>query len=104
MRKISLIGCYDKIDLILYIAKILVAMDKKVLVVDSTINQKAKYIVNAAGVYADKWNNMVSSRKLSITPRKGEYYLLDKKAGTTVHHTIFQTPGPYGSGKIRIAS
>ena len=45
MRKISLIGCYDKIDLILYVAKILVAMDKKVLVVDSTINKKAKYIV-----------------------------------------------------------
>ena len=45
MRKISFIGCYDKIDLILYVAKILVAMDKKVLVIDSTINQKAKYIV-----------------------------------------------------------
>ena len=45
MRKISFIGCYDKIDLILYIARILVAMDKRVLVVDSTINQKAKYIV-----------------------------------------------------------
>lgn len=45
MRKISFIGCYDKIDLMLYVAKILVAMDKKVLVVDSTINQKAKYIV-----------------------------------------------------------
>lgn len=45
MRKISFIGCYDKIDLILYIAKILVAIDKKVLVIDSTVNQKAKYIV-----------------------------------------------------------
>lgn len=45
MKKISFIGSYDKIDLILYVAKILVAMDKKVLVVDSTINQKAKYIV-----------------------------------------------------------
>lgn len=45
MKKISFIGCYDKIDLILYVAKILVAMDKKVLVVDSTINQKAKYLV-----------------------------------------------------------
>lgn len=45
MRKISFIGCYDKIDLILYIAKILVAMNKRVLVVDSTINQKAKYII-----------------------------------------------------------
>ena len=45
MEKISFIGCYDKIDLILYIAKILVAMDKKVLVIDTTVNQKAKYIV-----------------------------------------------------------
>lgn len=45
MKKISFIGCYDKIDVILYVAKILVAMDKKVLVVDNTINQKAKYIV-----------------------------------------------------------
>lgn len=45
MKKISFIGCYDKIDLILYVAKILVAMDKKVLVVDNTINQKAKYVV-----------------------------------------------------------
>ena len=45
MKKIGFIGCYDKIDLILYIAKILEAMDKRVLVIDSTINQKAKYIV-----------------------------------------------------------
>ena len=45
MRKISFIGCYDKIDLLLYIAKILTATNKKVLVVDSTLLQKAKYIV-----------------------------------------------------------
>lgn len=45
MRKISFIGCYDKIDLLLYIAKILVATDKRVLVVDSTLLQKAKYVV-----------------------------------------------------------
>lgn len=45
MRRIGFIGCYDKIDLIIYIAKILVATGKKVIVIDSTINQKAKYIV-----------------------------------------------------------
>jgi len=45
MRKIGFIGCYDKTDLIIYIAKILVATGKKVLVIDSTINQKAKYVV-----------------------------------------------------------
>lgn len=45
MRKIGFIGCYDKTDLVIYIAKILVATGKKVIVIDSTINQKAKYIV-----------------------------------------------------------
>lgn len=45
MEKIGFIGSYDKTDLILYIAKILVTMGKKVLVVDSTITQKAKYVV-----------------------------------------------------------
>ena len=29
-------------------------------------------VVNAAGVYADVFNNMVSERKLSITPRRGD--------------------------------
>lgn len=45
MEKVSFIGSYDKTDVILYIAKILTAMDKRVLVIDSTINQKAKYVV-----------------------------------------------------------
>lgn len=45
MKKIGFIGCYDKIDLIIYVAKMLVAMDKKILVIDNTISQKAKYIV-----------------------------------------------------------
>lgn len=47
MKTVGFIGAYDKIDLILYIARILVAVDKKVLVVDTTILQKAKYIVPA---------------------------------------------------------
>lgn len=45
MRKIGFIGCYDKTDLIMYIARILVGTGKRVLVIDSTINQKAKYVV-----------------------------------------------------------
>lgn len=45
MKKISFIGAYDKTDCILYIAKIIKAVGKKVLVVDSTTNQKARYVV-----------------------------------------------------------
>lgn len=59
---------------------------------------ETRAVVNAAGVYADVFNNMVSSRKLEITPRKGEYILMDKKAGNFVSHTIFQQPTKLGKG------
>lgn len=45
MRKVGFVGVYDKIDLILSIAKVLVKSGKRVLVIDSTTLQKAKYIV-----------------------------------------------------------
>ncbi|MDO5556809.1 MAG: hypothetical protein Q4G05_00990 [Clostridia bacterium] len=45
MKKIGFIGAYDKTDLIIYIAKILELAGEKVLIVDATNNQKAKYIV-----------------------------------------------------------
>ncbi len=47
MKKIGFIGAYDKTDLIIYISKILVTLNKKVIVIDSTINQKARYIIPA---------------------------------------------------------
>ncbi|MEJ8735231.1 MULTISPECIES: NAD(P)/FAD-dependent oxidoreductase [Mediterraneibacter] len=59
---------------------------------------KTKYIVNAAGVYADRFHNMVSRKKIHITPRKGEYILYDKEVGRHVTHTIFALPGAYGKG------
>ena len=45
MKKIGFIGAYDKADMILSIAKVLVMAGKKVLVVDDTITQKCKYLV-----------------------------------------------------------
>lgn len=60
----------------------------------------ANVVINAAGVYADELNNMVSSEKLHITARKGEYCLLDKDAGTHVSHTIFQLPSKMGKGVL----
>ena len=45
MKKIGFIGAYDKTDFILYIAKMLVEMGRKVILVDGTLTQKAKYIV-----------------------------------------------------------
>ena len=45
MKNICFIGAFDKLDLILYLSKILNGFDKKVLIIDSTQLQKAKYIV-----------------------------------------------------------
>ncbi|MEG2439872.1 MAG: NAD(P)/FAD-dependent oxidoreductase [Acetivibrio sp.] len=59
---------------------------------------ETKAVVNAAGVYGDVFNNMVSERKLFITPRRGEYCLLDKKVGNFVDKTVFQLPTKFGKG------
>ena len=45
MKKIGFIGAFDKSNLIMYVAKVLRYMEQKVLVVDSTLMQKTKYIV-----------------------------------------------------------
>ncbi len=61
---------------------------------------ESKLVINAAGVYADKFHNMVSDEKITIIPRKGEYCLMDKKVGNYVTSTIFQLPTIYGKGVL----
>lgn len=45
MEKVGFIGACDKTNLIMYVAKALVSMDKKVLVIDTSIDQKTRYMV-----------------------------------------------------------
>ena len=61
---------------------------------------QTRFLINAAGVYADTFHNMVSEKKIHITPRRGDYLLLDRTAGGHVHHTIFQLPSEYGKGVL----
>ena len=61
---------------------------------------QARYVVNAAGVYADRFHNMVSDKKIHITARRGDYCLLDKEAGDHVGRTIFALPGKLGKGVL----
>ena len=61
---------------------------------------KTKCVVNAAGVYADVFHNMVSEDKIQIIPRRGNYFLLDKDCGEFVSHTIFQLPEAKGKGVL----
>lgn len=61
---------------------------------------ECKLVINAAGVYSDEINNMISSRKLKITPRRGEYCVFDKEAGSYIDKTIFQLPTKLGKGVL----
>ena len=55
-------------------------------------------IINAAGVFADVINDMAGAKPFNITPRRGEYMLMDKSAGNLVERTIFQLPTKMGKG------
>lgn len=61
---------------------------------------EAKLVINAAGVMSDLLHNEVCKRKVSITPRRGQYCLFDKRDGQLVSHTIFQLPGKMGKGVL----
>jgi glycerol-3-phosphate dehydrogenase len=57
-----------------------------------------RFIVNAAGVNADKVAEIAGAGDFIIKPRKGEYCVLDKREGNLLSHTLFNVPGKYGKG------
>ncbi len=59
-----------------------------------------KILVNAAGVYADEINNQLSEDKFKITPRRGQYWMLDKACGPVFASTVFQLPTKLGKGVL----
>ena len=61
---------------------------------------EARTIVNAAGLHADDIHNMVAEPEFTITPAKGEYWLLDKSEGTRVNSVLFQCPTKAGKGVL----
>jgi glycerol-3-phosphate dehydrogenase len=59
----------------------------------------AKYVVNAAGVYADEIAKLAGDDSFTITPRKGEYILFDKTAcSSLVYGVVFPTPTKKSKG------
>lgn len=61
---------------------------------------KSKYVINAAGVYSDKINNLIGGSEFHIIPRKGEYKILDKSEGYKASHTLFTCPTEKGKGVL----
>ena len=59
---------------------------------------EARYVVNAAGLFADEIAEFVGDNSFKIHPRKGEYMLLDKENAGFVNTTVFGVPSKKGKG------
>jgi len=69
---------------------------KRVLTPRGTI--ETRFVVNAAGLYADDISKMVGIGDFYIYPRKGEYFIFDEKIGSLVNRPVFPTPTPASKG------
>lgn len=61
---------------------------------------QARYVINAAGVSAEKVHALLDVPRFHILPARGEYYLLDKSEGSRVSRVIFQCPNKLGKGVL----
>ncbi|MBE6706860.1 MAG: NAD(P)/FAD-dependent oxidoreductase [Ruminococcaceae bacterium] len=59
---------------------------------------EAEIVINSAGVYSDVIAAMTGDNDFTVTPRRGEYMLLDKECGSFTERTIFHTPTKMGKG------
>jgi glycerol-3-phosphate dehydrogenase len=63
---------------------------------------KARYLINAAGLFADDISRMLGVSDFTIKPRKGEEFLLDKKKEHMTNHLIFPLPSKVSKGILII--
>lgn len=71
-----------------------------IAVCSDTDSIDARFVVNAAGVHSDDVARLVGDDYFSITPRAGEYILLDKDAGEMFSQTVFGAPSKMGKGVL----
>ena len=63
---------------------------------------KARYVVNAAGLFADDVSRAFGAEDFSITVRKGEYFLMDKMTQARPERVVFPVPAGVSKGMLVI--
>lgn len=60
----------------------------------------ARYVVNCAGVHSDEIAEILGENDfpINVTPRRGEYIVMDKTCGKTANSTLFVCPSARGKG------
>ena len=71
---------------------------EKWIIETSSDSYECSVVVNAAGCHSDELHNLVSEKKYHITPRRGDYMLLDRSVEGFVKHIIFPQPTAMGKG------
>jgi len=63
---------------------------------------KARYAINAAGLFADEVSKAFSAEEFTISARKGEYFLLDRLTKACPSRVVFPVPTPVSKGMLVI--
>jgi len=61
----------------------------------------SSYVINSAGLYADKIARMAGTKKYHLYPCRGEYHILDKNVSWLINHLIYPIPQA-GAGGLGI--
>jgi glycerol-3-phosphate dehydrogenase len=72
--------------------------DRVVSVITPQATIAASYVVNAAGLGMGMVSHLAGGEEFAMTPRKGEYWLLDREFGSRLSHIVFATPLPDTKG------
>ncbi len=64
---------------------------------------RSRFVVDAAGVYADRIYAMAASDvPFAITPKRGEYYVIDREEHPLVSRVIYPVPSAKGKGVLAV--
>ena len=61
---------------------------------------EAAFVVNAAGLYNDEIAGMVGKADYYVSPRKGQFFVLDRKTACRVNHIVLPIPTKTTKGKL----
>jgi len=77
----------------------IIIKDNEVKVVQTNRGKiHTRYVINAAGLFADEVSAMAGIDEFKIIPRKGEYVIYDKDLGNLVNHVLFPIPSSISKG------
>ncbi|GGZ64915.1 FAD/NAD(P)-binding oxidoreductase [Streptomyces subrutilus] len=61
---------------------------------------RTRYLVNAAGLYADRIDRLLGHAEFTVTPRRGQLIVFDELARGLVRHILLPVPGALGKGVL----